>query len=147
LRLNSRTRRRAPREISARLAALAAEGVACLIFAFVANVANVAWNAETNPGVASFRRILGSIRIALALVVSTLAPAKAFAAEASLVAAAASASGFFRGFQSPILIGAATVSFACAAAAATRRCVPLVARAHVDKLTAEAMFGTKAKAA
>ena len=147
LRLNSRTRRRAPREISARLAALAAEGVACLIFAFVAFVANVAWNAETNPGVASFRRVLGSIRIALALVVSTLAPAKAFAAEASLVAAAASASGFFRGFQSPILIGAATVSFACAAAAATRRCVPLVARAHVDKLTAEAMFGTKAKAA
>jgi hypothetical protein len=147
LRLNSRTRRRAPREISARLAALAAEGVACLIFAFVAFVANVARNAETNPGVASFRRVLGSIRIALALVVSTLAPAKAFAAEASLVAAAAAASGFFRGFQSPILIGAATVSFACAAAAATRRCVPLVARAHVDKLTAEAMFGTKAKAA
>ena len=32
------------------------------------------------------------------------------------------------------------------AAAATRRCVPIVARAHVDKVTAEAMFGTKAKA-
>ena len=78
---------------------------------------------------------------------STLAPAKAFAAEASLVAAAASAAGVFCGFQSPIRRGAATVSFACAAAAATRRCVPLVARAHVDKITAEAMFGTKAKAA
>ena len=35
---------------------------------------------------------------------------------------------------------------AAAAAAATRRCVPIVARAHVDKVTAEAMFGTKAKA-
>ena len=30
--------------------------------------------------------------------------------------------------------------------AATRRCVPMVARAHVDMVTAEAMFGTKAKA-
>ena len=37
-------------------------------------------------------------------------------------------------------------AFAAFAAAATRRCVPMVARAHVDKVTAEAMFGTKAKA-
>ena len=158
LRRNSRTRRRAPREISARLAALAAEGVARLSFALAAFVAR---NAGTNPGVgwavsgpgvffafgSRKSRVLGSIRIALALVGSTLAPAKAFAAEASLVAAAASAAGVFCGFQSPIRRGAATVSFACAAAAATRRCVPLVARAHVDKITAEAMFGTKAKAA
>ena len=40
----------------------------------------------------------------------------------------------------------AAVGILAAAAAATRRCVPIVARVHVDKVTAEAMFGTKAKA-
>ena len=123
----------------ARLAALVAALAAERAFFFISPNAS-------DPGVA---RGVASLRLALALVASAIAPEKAFWSETSLIAAAAFAAGpggVFAGIASRRARAAATAAFAAAAAAATRRCVPIVARAHVDKVTAEAMFGTKAKA-
>jgi len=123
----------------ARLAALVAALAAERAFFFISPNAS-------DPGVA---RGVASLRLALALVASAIAPEKAFWSETSLIAAAAFAAGpggVFAGIASRRARAAATAAAAAAAAAATRRCVPIVARAHVDKVTAEAMFGTKAKA-
>ena len=130
----------------ARLAALAAALVAERAFFCISPPFGKI--GKIDPGVA---RGVASLRLALALVASAIAPEKAFWSETSLIAAAAFAAGpgpggVFAGIASRRARAAATAAFAAFAAAATRRCVPMVARAHVDKVTAEAMFGTKAKA-
>ena len=139
---------RRARDGAARPAALAAgfaaEGAVFLSDAFLSPTGEVLGvSSVPRSGVA---HLIFWLRLVLALVVSTLAPAKAFGVEASLVAAAFASAGVFGGFESRLARAAATAAAAAAAAAATRRCVPIVSRAHIDKITAEAMFGPKAKA-